>query len=430
MTTLKSYFYKDLSQSERSDIFSRPGIDFIKSLTAITRIVNEIRTKGDEAVRKFTKELDNADINEFKVPESEIQQSSESINDDLAKAIRNSISNVKMFHSKQAKGNYSLETSKGVTCKRKFTAIPNVGLYVPSGTAPLFSSLIMSAVPAQTAGCEEIIVCSPPNSDGEIAPEILFVAKELGLTEIYKIGGAQAICAMAYGTESVPKVDKIFGPGNQYVTAAKYLVSNTCSIDAIAGPSEVLVIADETSNPEFVAADLISQAEHGEDSQVCLVTNSETVLKATNKALGRQTPNRKRNGIIEKVISDSFALVCDSLDQMMNAVNQYAPEHLVINSTDYKSYGDKVKNAGSVFLGPWSPEAAGDYISGTNHILPTMGFAKSTSGVSVEDFGKYITFQTLTEDGLKQLAPDIDLLANAESLEAHANSVNIRFTEQ
>lgn len=431
VTILKSIKFNEQNEAQIAALVERSNLDFIDALRTITPIANDLRKNGDEALRKYTLKFDKANIQEIRVPKSEIDASEEKISKELSAAISIAIANIRSFHSKQARGNYSVDTMTGVTCKRKFTPIENVGLYVPSGNAPLFSSLMMSAIPAQIAGCSRIAVCVPPNEDGTIADEILFVAKRLGLDEIYKAGGAQAIFAMAYGTETIQPVNKIFGPGNQYVTAAKYMVTHTCAIDGLAGPSEAMIVADETSNPDFVAADLLSQAEHGADSQVVLLTTSETTIKETIKSIEKQLDSDvlTRKDTIKKVLAESFALLCETDEQIVEFINSYAPEHLIINLQDFKKFSDKVINAGSVFLGNWTPEAAGDYASGTNHILPTMGFAKSSAGVSVEQFGKYITFQTITQEGLDKLGPEIEILAKAEKLTAHANSVTIRLDE-
>jgi histidinol dehydrogenase len=315
----------------------------------------------------------------------------------------------------------------GITCWRKSVPIEKVGLYIPGGTAPLFSTLIMLAAPAKIAGCKEIIVCTPPQKDGTIHPAILFVAKEIGINKIYKIGGVQAIAAMAYGTQTVPKVYKIFGPGNRFITCAKMLVtSEGIAIDMPAGPSEVAVIADETANPEFVAADLLSQCEHGKDSQVLLISINEKIIEETNECLRKQLNDLPRKEIAEQSLKNSKAILVKTLDEAIELINEYAPEHLIIAWNDAIEFSEKIINAGSVFIGNYSPEAVGDYASGTNHTLPTSGFAKAYSGVSLDSFYKKITFQKLTKDGLNNIAETVELMANAEGLQAHANAITIR----
>ncbi len=394
---------------------------------AVSEIMNAVKENGDEAALDFTRRFDQADLANMKVQSQEFESAAEILSTELANAIKTAAENIRKFHQLQQTDSLSVETCPGVTCMRRSVPIQKVGLYIPGGTAPLFSSLLMLAIPAQLAGCPEIIVCSPPDKSGNIHPNILNTAKYLGIDKIYKIGGAQAIAAMTFGTESIPKVDKIFGPGNAYVTEAKKQANGLgTAIDMPAGPSEVLIIADQTAYPSFLAADLLSQAEHGTDSQVVLVTTSQNIAEKTKEEIKLQLEKLPRKEIAETALSFSHILVVDTLEAAMEFSNIYAPEHLIIATDNNMELAEKVTNAGSVFLGHFSCESAGDYASGTNHTLPTSGFAKAYSGVSLDSFVKKITFQKLTEQGIKNLGPTIETLAAAEGLEAHKNAVSIR----
>ncbi|HVX27720.1 MAG TPA: histidinol dehydrogenase [Parafilimonas sp.] len=409
-----------------SEILLRPQQDFADIKEKVQSIINDVKATGDEALKKYTKQFDGVELNDFKVQDEE-WKAAEAIDEKLKAAIRTAIKNVNTFHQSQKEDVKKIETMPGITCWRKSIPIEKVGLYIPGGTAPLFSTLIMLAVPAKIAGCKEIIVCTPPQKDGTIHPAILFVAKEIGINTIYKLGGVQAISAMAYGTESISKLYKIFGPGNRFITYAKMLIaSEGVAIDMPAGPSEVAIIADETCNAEFVAADLLSQCEHGKDSQVVLISNNEKVIEEINEQLKKQLNNLPRKEIAEQSLKNSKAILVETLDEAIELINEYAPEHLIIACDKAIELSQKITNAGSVFIGNYSPEAVGDYASGTNHTLPTNGFAKAYSGVSLDSFYKKITFQQLTKDGLKNIAETVELMAEAEGLQAHANAITIR----
>ncbi|MCK5456403.1 MAG: histidinol dehydrogenase, partial [Melioribacteraceae bacterium] len=370
---------------------------------------------------------DKVELEQLRVEESEIEESDKFASDDLKNAIEVAKQNIFKFHSSQKLYVKKIEINEGITCWRKSIPIEKVGLYIPGGTSPLFSTLLMLGVPAKIAECKEISVCTPPQKDGKIAPQILYVAKSLGIENVFKVGGAHAIAAMAYGTETITKVDKIFGPGNQWVTAAKQLVNaDGIAIDMPAGPSEVLVIADDSANPKFVAADLLSQAEHGPDSQVVLITNSENLVSAVTLEIDNFKKQLSRKNIIEKSLKNSVILLVKELDEAITISNNYAPEHLILAINNPEEIAEKVTNAGSVFLGNYSPESAGDYATGTNHTLPTNGFASAYSGVSLDSFLKKITFQKLTKDGLSKLGKTIQIMAEEEGLDAHKLAVTIR----
>ena len=357
----------------------------------------------------------------------EFDEAGKAIGSELKEAILHALENIRTFHAAQKFEGKKVETVPGVTCWQKAVPIEKVGLYIPGGTAPLFSTVLMLAVPAQIAGCKEIVLCSPPNREGKIHPAILFAAQASGVKKVFKTGGVQAIAAMAYGTESVPKVYKIFGPGNQYVTIAKQEVSlRDVAIDMPAGPSEVAVLADETANPVFVASDLLSQAEHGVDSQAILITTSETLLRETQAEVERQLAVLPRKTITEQSLKSSKLIVVKNIDEALDMVNEYAPEHLIIETRDYRDIAKRVVNAGSVFMGPYAPESAGDYASGTNHTLPTNGYAKAYSGVSLDSFIRKITFQEITREGIRTLGPTIQTMAENEQLDAHKNAVTVR----
>jgi histidinol dehydrogenase len=408
-------------------ILARPTQDPAQLENAIRLVLNKVRENGDKALRQFTQQFDGVLIEELEVNKNEIADAVSVVSPALKQAIETAKKNIETFHSFQVKEETPVAVMPGVKCWRRSVGIEKVGLYIPSGTAPLFSTVLMLGVPAKLAGCKEIILCTPPQKDGTVHPAILFAAQLAGITKIFKAGGSQAIAAMAYGTESIPKVSKIFGPGNQYVNGAKQLVqADNTAIDMPAGPSEVCVLADDSANAAFVAADLLSQAEHGPDSQVLLVTTSVKFAEAVKEEITKQVSLLPREVFAQQSLTNSRAVVLPSIDDAIDLVNQYAAEHLIIACENEEALGDRVINAGSVFLGNYSPESAGDYASGTNHTLPTNGFAAAYSGVSVDSFVKKITYQQLTKEGLEQLAPVIEEMAVAEGLEAHANAVRVR----
>lgn len=408
----------------------RPQLELGFLESSVRNIMNRVKNSGDEALREITLQFDKVELTSLQVPESEINAAATSLSEELKIAIGQAAANIKKFHAAQRRDTMKVETMPGVSCWRKSVAIDRVGIYIPGGTAPLFSTVLMLGVPATLAGCSEIVLCTPPDKTGKINPAILYAAAHVGVTKIFRIGGAQAIAAMAYGTESIPKVYKIFGPGNQYVTKAKQLVlEEGVAIDMPAGPSEVLVIADNSANPAFIAADLLSQAEHGEDSQVILVVMDEAVIEPVKKEISKQLEALPRKAIAEKALAHSRVVHFSHVDEAAAFVNEYAPEHLIINIKDFDGFSDKITNAGSVFLGNYSPEAIGDYASGTNHTLPTNGYAKAYAGVSLESFMKYITYQQLTRDGLRTLGPVVEQMAEAEQLMAHKLAVTVRLKE-
>lgn len=415
------------SKKEWRKELARPVLK-IKDIEKIVKpIMRKVERLGDKALIKFALEYDHVEIKNLLVSREEIKASYEQVDEELKRAIQVAKDNIEKFHLAQATPDLVVETMPGVTCMRKSKPIQKIGLYVPGGTAPLFSTVLMLGIPANLAGCEEIILCSPPNKEGAIHPAILYTADLIGIDKIVKAGGAQAIAAMTHGTESVSKVDKIFGPGNQYVTAAKQLATKKgVAIDMPAGPSEVLVYADDQAIPEFVAADLLSQAEHGVDSQVVLVAGSEKVAKKTLKELDQQLAKLPRKDIARKALENSVAVVMPNPDKAIDLINDYAPEHLIIAVKNEDEVADRIHNAGSVFIGNFTPESAGDYASGTNHTLPTYGFAKNYSGVSLDSFVKKITYQKITEEGLKNLGPTVEVMAANELLQAHKNAVSIR----
>jgi histidinol dehydrogenase len=410
-----------------NSLCNRPEIPGKDLEETVRDIIKRVKEEGDKALEYFTEKFDGVQPGKLKITPEEISVAAASVPEPLKKAIETAKKNIKNFHSVQLIHEPVIETVEGVKCWRKSVAVEKVGLYIPGGSAPLFSTLLMLGIPAKLAGCEEIIICTPAGKDSRINPVILYTAQLIGISEIYRIGGAQAIAAMAYGTSTVPKVYKIFGPGNQFVTKAKELVQEDgIAIDMPAGPSEVLVIADEMANPEFVAADLLSQAEHGPDSQVILLSDSPALINNVESAIETQLENLPRKNIAAGALENSKLILLPSLVDCMDLSNLYAPEHLIINTSDAKSMADMVKNAGSVFLGEYSCESAGDYASGTNHTLPTNRYARSYSGVSVESFVRKITFQELNSDGIRNIGPAIEVMAAAESLDGHKNAVNIR----
>ncbi|MFT2009405.1 histidinol dehydrogenase [Pontibacter sp. 13R65] len=418
------------AQNAWADLTTRPTKNLEELEPGIKETFNLVQEKGDAALRELAEKFDKVTIENLLVSAEEIKASDSKVSIELKEAILQAYSNIQLFHTAQAEPVKQTETMPGVTCWRKSVAIEKVGLYIPGGTAPLFSTLLMLGVPARIAGCREIVLCTPPSADGSIHPAILYVANVLGITKVVKAGGAQAIAAMAFGTESVPAVDKIFGPGNQYVTVAKQLVNKYgVAIDLPAGPSEVLVIADESANPAFVAADLLSQAEHGGDSQVVLLTTSAALLDQVEVELKAQLDILPRKGFADKALSNSIGIVLHSVDDMLAFSNLYAPEHLILSIRNFDEVLDLITNAGSVFLGNYSPESAGDYASGTNHTLPTNGYARAYSGVSLDSFVKKITFQYITPAGLQNIGSTIEVMAEAEGLQAHKNAVSIRLKE-
>ena len=426
---LKQYVLAQLDELDLQQLYDRPKIDFMSIFETVGPIIEDVDDEGDVAVRRYTKQFDKADVANVCMP---VPDTDPAIDAALKESIDIAYENIRAFHRPQLGATIEVETMPGVVCRRVTRPIERVGLYVPGGTAILPSSALMLGVPAQIAGCSTIVLATPPRTDGSIAPEIVYIAKKCGVTHILLAGGAQAVAAMALGTESVPKVDKILGPGNQYVTAAKMLLQNTeamVSIDMPAGPSEVLVIADGSANPAWVAADLLSQAEHGVDSQVVLVATEGFDLDALDAALAVQLDSLTRTDIAREALSKSYALRVDTTYEAVSFSNSYAPEHLILQTADASVLVDLVTNAGSVFAGHWTPESVGDYASGTNHTLPTYGYARMYSGVSVDSFVRKMTVQELTEDGLRRLGPHVVRLAHAEGLDAHANAVTIRLKD-
>jgi len=406
---------------------SRPVFDTRSLELTVANILKEVKEKGDEAVRKFSLQFDKVSPDRVEVSSGEIIEAESLISGELKSAIQQAQRNIEAFHRRQVEASGVVETMPGVKCWRKTVAIEKVGLYIPGGTAPLFSTLLMLGIPARIAGCREIVLCSPPDPQGRLHPAILYAAQLVGVTKIFKIGGVQAIAAMAYGTDTVPAVYKIFGPGNQYVTCAKQLVQKDgLAIDMPAGPSEVAVYADETADPAFAAADLLSQAEHGVDSQVILVSPSLPMVEAILLAVDQQVEQLPRAAIARKALENSRAVLVRDDRQAMDLLNEYAPEHLILACKNAEELAERVVNAGSVFLGHFSPESVGDYASGTNHVLPTNGYAKAYSGVSLDSFVKKITFQQLTREGIQGIGRAVELMAEAEGLQAHANAVKVR----
>jgi histidinol dehydrogenase len=412
------------------EILARPVFETRSLRQTVAGILAEVKQNGDAALRRFAKEFDRVELGDLSVGDAEFAAAAALVSDELKTAITQAAANLEKFHAAQAEKPNVIETMPGVFCWRKAVAIEKVGLYIPAGTAPLFSTVLMLAIPARLAGCREIVLCSPPDKNGRINAATLFAAKLCGVTEVFKIGGAQAVGAMAFGTESVPQVYKIFGPGNQFVTEAKMQVSTGgTAIDMPAGPSEVAVLADERSVPAFVAADLLAQAEHGADSQVLLVTTSEKVIEETLAELEKQLAVLPRREIASRALENSKTLLVENAETAVRILNEYAAEHLILAVENADETAEKIVNAGSIFIGNYSCEAAGDYASGTNHTLPTNGFAKSFSGVSLDSFVKKITFQKLTADGLRNLGATIETLAEAEQLQAHKNAVSVRLKE-
>lgn len=415
------------SRSQWALLQQRPFDDVSELHDTVRSVLEDVRLNGDEAIRRYTERFDKVVIDGLQVSNEEFLAAEASVSTELKDAISVATNNITSFHAAQRFEMRNIATMPGVECWQKAVAIEKIGLYVPGGTAPLFSTVMMLAVPAVIAGCGEIVLCTPPAADGSIHPAVLYTARACGVSKVFKVGGAQAIAAMAYGTESIPKVYKIFGPGNRYVTAAKQLVSlQDVAIDMPAGPSEVMIIADAEANPAFIAADFLSQAEHGADSQSILLTSSEQLAADVALETERQLASLPRREYIDKSLSHSKIIILKDFSEIIDFSNRYAPEHLIIQTANYADISTKIVNAGSAFLGAYSPESAGDYASGTNHTLPTKGFVHMYSGVNLDSFVKKITFQELTREGLQTLAPTIEILAAAESLEAHKNAVSIR----
>ena len=414
-------------QSEWKELIRRPSMDDTRLSDVVTGILDDVRQKGDEAVKMYESKFDKVNLERLLLPDAEKAEADALVSKELKQAILQAKANIEKFHAAQKQDLPKVETSPGVVCWQKAVAIEKVGLYVPGGTAPLFSTVLMLAVPAKIAGCREIVLCTPPGKDGKIHPAVIFAAEAAGVDKIFKIGGVQAIGAMAYGTESVPKVYKIFGPGNQYVTAAKQTVGlKEVAIDMPAGPSEVEVIADETAYPAFVASDLLSQAEHGADSQAILVTTSKTLAESVSREVAGQLDALPRKALAEKSLAHSRIIVLRTREEIIELTNMYAPEHLIIETKDYEEIAVRITSAGSVFLGHYTPESAGDYASGTNHTLPTNGYARMYSGVNLDSFMKKITFQEISRDGIRNLGTTIRILAENEQLTAHGNAVSLR----
>lgn len=414
-------------REEWAKITERPHIDTSELMQTVGSVLNDIRQRGDEAVKGYELKFDHVDLNDLAVSEEEMKEAEMMVSDELKAAIELAHKNIYTFHNAQRFSGKKVETQPGVTCWQKAVAIEKVGLYIPGGTAPLFSTVLMLATPARIAGCSEIVLCTPPDRQGKVNPAILVAARIAGVSRIFKIGGVQAIGAMAYGTETVPKVYKIFGPGNQYVMAAKQQVSiHDAAIDMPAGPSEVCVIADDTCNVEFVAADLLSQAEHGTDSQVFLITTSHKVIDDVQKAVSQQLKKLPRMEIAQKTLENSTLVLVSDIKEAIALSNAYAPEHLIIQTENYMEVGEQIVNAGSVFLGQYACESAGDYASGTNHTLPTHGYATAYSGVNLDSYQRKVTFQHLTEDGVRNIGRAVELMAEAEQLDAHKNAMTVR----
>jgi histidinol dehydrogenase len=425
---MKTYFIEKLKTEEINKLLRRPAIKLRSNFKVVQPILSDVKRDGLKASLKYAKKYDGSIPKNVIVAKEEFVKAEKNLNKKIKGAIKTATHNIEVFHQNQFPKNYKVETMPGINCSREFRAIQNVGLYIPGGNAVLPSTMLMLGIPAKIAGCKRIVVCSP-TKNGEVNNALLYAAKIIGINEFYKLGGAQAIALMAYGDKNIKKVDKIFGPGNQYVTAAKLLVSidlDGCPIDMPAGPSEVLIIADEYANPSFIAADLLSQAEHGSDSQVVLISNSFILIDKVKSEIQKQIRLLPRKNFAYKSLASSFAILVKNLNQAFKFSNEYAPEHLILHIKNAEKYKTEVISAGSVFLGEYSPESVGDYASGTNHSLPTYGYAKSFGGISVESFMKSITFQRLTKKGLKRIAETVEELATVESLDAHKKAVTIR----
>ena len=412
-------------------LLKRPVADASDLEQKVEKILKRVRKKGDKAILKYTKKFDGVELSDLQVTEAEISESSDLLASELKEAIMQAASNIETFHRIQVQVPEWIVTMPGIMCSRKSVAIEKVGMYIPGGTAPLFSTVLMLGIPARLAKCKEIILCTPPNPEGKVHPAILFAAHYVGISKIFKVGGVQAIAAMAFGTETISKVYKIFGPGNQFVTCAKQMVQKEgVAIDMPAGPSEVAIFADEYADPAFIAADLLSQAEHGSDSQVLLVSDDEICVENVQFEIQKQLTELPRKDIAIKALANSKAIVLSNDEEAMELLNEYAPEHLILACNNADELAEKIINAGSVFIGHYSPESVGDYASGTNHTLPTNGNAKAYSGVSVDSFVKKITYQKLSREGLEQIGRTVELMAEAEGLQAHKNAVSIRLARQ
>ncbi|MEM7103294.1 MAG: histidinol dehydrogenase [Bacteroidota bacterium] len=419
--------FKYPTKAHWSALLTRPVMSEKDLENVVSPILDAVKRDGDAALKQFTSQFDKVTISAFAVSEKEIQEAESTLDERLKAAIRQAAENIRKFHQAQRENPIKVETMKGVECWRKSVPIDKVGIYIPGGTAPLFSTVLMLAIPAVEAGCKEIVLCSPPSGNGKLHPAIIYAATFSGVSKLFKVGGAQAIAAMAYGTPSIPRVFKIFGPGNQYVTAAKQLVTRDgTAIDMPAGPSEVAVLADETANPHFIAADLLSQAEHGADSQVILVTTSSSVIERVVTTIDEQLVKLPRKEIAIKALENSRVFLLSDEEACIELLNEYAPEHLILSISNADEVAEKITNAGSVFLGHFTPESVGDYASGTNHTLPTNGWARSFSGVSLDSFFKKITFQKLSREGLQNIGETVEVMAEAEGLEAHKQAVSIR----
>jgi histidinol dehydrogenase len=423
---MRTVVWQSLSKEQRVSVLERPAITEGESITsAVEQVISRVRESGDQALQELTLKFDGVDPGVIRVSDETIQAAASRLSPEMIRALEQAYENIAKFHQAQISQPIKLETMPGVVCEQVTRPVNTVGLYIPGGSAPLPSTVLMLGVPAQIAGCQKVILCSPP----PIADEILYVAKLCGIDEVYNVGGAQAVAAMAYGTETVAKADKIFGPGNAYVTEAKRQVSNDfrgAAIDMPAGPSEVMVIADESADPDFIAADLLSQAEHGPDSQVVLVTPSPVIADQVSDAVKKQLQLLSRAEIAEKALSSSLIVICESMTQAISISNFYGPEHLIVQTRSPRELLPLLDNAGSIFLGPWSPESAGDYASGTNHVLPTYGYTRTYSSLGLADFSKRMTVQELSADGLAALAPTVVTMAEAEGLDAHKRAVTIR----
>ncbi|MFQ1005482.1 histidinol dehydrogenase [Gilliamella sp. CG22] len=423
---MKLSYWQQCSEQEQTALLTRPAMTASDSISqSVADILDQVKQYGDEALKALSNKFDKVQINQIKLSNSEIKMAIDRVNPDLKQAMQLAVGNIKKFHQAQVKQTVTVETMPGITCQLVTRPINSVGLYIPGGSAPLLSTVLMLAIPANIAGCRKVILCSPP----PIADEILYAAELCGVTEIYQLGGAQAIAAMAFGTLSVPKVDKIFGPGNAYVTEAKRQVSQRldgAAIDMPAGPSEVLVIADSSANPAFIAADLLSQAEHGPDSQVVLLTPDEKLAQAVSLEVDKQLAQLSRQAIAEKALQESRLIVTQDLEQCVAISNRYGPEHLIMQTQNADELVEQITSAGSIFLGDWSPESAGDYASGTNHVLPTYGYTATYSSLGLADFQKRMTVQKLTPDGLKAIGNAVELMAQAEQLTAHKQAVTLR----
>ncbi len=423
--------YRNPDEKQWPELLKRPLQDNKALFPSVQKILNDISKRGDKALFEYTQKFDKVSLERFELEHEEIIASANIISDELKKAIQYAAANIEKFHSTQRSMTQRIEIRPGVVCWQRSVPIEKIGIYIPGGTAPLFSTVLMLAIPARIAGCSEVILCTPPDKSGGVHPAILYAAKITGVTSVYRLGGIQAIGAMAYGTETIPRVYKIFGPGNQYVTAAKQIVAQgDAAIDMPAGPSELAVIADHSAVPGFVASDLLSQAEHGADSQVILVTNNEKTVKDVQDEMEKQLLLLPRKSVAEKALENSRIFLLDDTDKMIEMINEYAPEHLIISTENAEETAERIKNAGSVFIGNYTPESAGDYASGTNHTLPTYGYARAYNGVNLDDYVKKITFQKITREGLKNLGPAIEVMAEAEELLAHKNAVQIRLKNE